>query len=974
MIVANGRATALSHVLVHELAHLVRGDIWTNWLLLLARLLHWFNPVAWWAIRQTLAEREAACDDFALAVLGERDRSCYASTIVDLAASVAPTGVAPAMIGLIGSSRRLKTRIERLARSQSVPSMRSPIAASIVLSLAMIGLTDAMPAATTNPSSPNPGPAPATKPAPELGQAKEAGTFTLHGRCEEFVGRTAFQGARVRVFRVQGQTAPIVEVARCVSDRDGRFEFLGLVRPSDGEPIDRMLYLVFAEAADRPIGVGGIWNGHQDDNDRITIWMYREKTTLAGTVVNRRGQPVAGATVGQWLMDGRPVPGVLSATTGTDGRFLITRIPVSNRLSSGPRQGRGERFAVSHPRYLQTELVVPELPRIVAVTLEDGCHVAGEVADGVTAKPADGAVVTATGLGSHSETTVSTDAAGRFEMALAEDRYNFSVSAKDRVCAAITDRECVTGQKLDLPPFNLTSGGFISGKVVNVATGSPIALTERGKPVDIGLVGPSRPLGKAIRPARMAATDSAGRFKLRAAAGENFPYLVNLAGDRMAWNTTKQSAVVVKEGETTEYDMLVTPEITPAEQLKAARDVVRSLPVKSSERTAQILDEFRKLAHTVDQTELWCMLMREVVAVGRDAIPQLSAELDRTTEDRTLRRLAFAMRAIGDPRAVPALIRAIPRTLVPPSSDYGLIVHDAPTATFMQKFQLNGRPGGVYFDFARPVREVFGTLEKLAGHNFDDAEVSGIHRSADPRRQWYQRRLLTRHAERWQQWWEGHWREFTDDPAYKLVKLKVDDAPLPPAKSSPRLGPNARLDDGVHGAVLSPAIEQGGHAEYFLDLDTGASPRWPPQIPRDEARYDRKQLADWAAENGVDLMCVTHRAGDGTPTFVLRSFGMKLWEISPRDLRNIDKLLAAGTLPKGHEVNDLLMHYDDASEHFEPATNAAFIFITREGCMGLIETTDRVTRKENITGMMGDPPSGVGFHTGVRFNLKSIIP
>jgi bla regulator protein blaR1 len=48
----------LCHVLAHELAHVVRGDLWTNWLLLAARALHWFNPVAWWAVREMQAERE----------------------------------------------------------------------------------------------------------------------------------------------------------------------------------------------------------------------------------------------------------------------------------------------------------------------------------------------------------------------------------------------------------------------------------------------------------------------------------------------------------------------------------------------------------------------------------------------------------------------------------------------------------------------------------------------------------------------------------------------------------------------------------------------------------------------------------------------------------------------------------------------------------------------------------------------------
>src|SRR5438552_16802014 len=123
-------------------------------------------------------------------------------------------------------------------------------------------------------------------------------------------------------------------------------------------------------------------------------------------------------------------------------------------------------------------------------------------------------------------------------------------------------------------------------------------------------------------------------------------------------STAKTTRGRVEEGETTEYNMLVTPEVSPGERLKSAQKVVDSLSIKPSERTAQILVEFRKLSHTVDETELWCTLMRELVAVGRAAVPELCAELDRTTENRTLRRFGFALRAIGDPRAAPALIRA----------------------------------------------------------------------------------------------------------------------------------------------------------------------------------------------------------------------------------------------------------------------------------------------------------------------------
>ncbi len=545
-----------------------------------------------------------------------------------------------------------------------------------------------------------------------------------------------------------------------------------------------MIYLVFAEADNRPIGVGGIWTAPDRNAPVFQVWFLREKTTLAGKVLDPQGRPISGAAVALWAIDGRPVPGILSATTGADGRFLINRIPLYDWMRAGRADQPGLTFTVSHPRFPRTELKVPELPRNVTVTLPVGCQVTGLVSDRITGRPAAGALVVAERLGEYSETSASTDAAGRFEMALPEDRYNFSVRAKDRICIAITDRECLAGQALELPTFQLIDGGFIAGRVVNTSTGQPIAVTNQGLPIVIGLIGPSQPLGKVISPSRVASVDRDGRYNMRAAPGENFPYLVNYQGDRMAWDTTTKPAIVVKEGETTAYDMLVTPKIPPGERLKQAGKLVESLSTRPSERTARILLEFRKLNHTVDETELWCTLMRELVAVGPDAVPQLCTELDQTTENRMLRRLGFALRAIGDPRAVPALIRSIPKTLLPASSDYGLIVADGGLAEFMQKHDLRGRrPGGQYFDLGRPEREVLGALHQLTGQDFDDSEISGLSLSSDPRRQSQQRRLFTRHARRWQTWWEAHWREFTHDAAYRAVNLKVEDEPVPPAST-----------------------------------------------------------------------------------------------------------------------------------------------------------------------------------------------
>lgn len=75
-------AGKLRGVLLHELAHLKRGDPLALWLAQWVKALHWFNPLAWLTIRQLRADQERACDD---AVLRHGVRaSDYAQHLLDL--------------------------------------------------------------------------------------------------------------------------------------------------------------------------------------------------------------------------------------------------------------------------------------------------------------------------------------------------------------------------------------------------------------------------------------------------------------------------------------------------------------------------------------------------------------------------------------------------------------------------------------------------------------------------------------------------------------------------------------------------------------------------------------------------------------------------------------------------------------------------------------------------------------------------
>lgn len=78
----------LQYVLLHELVHFKRKDIWLKALALLTNSLHWFNPMTWYMTCLVERDTELACDETVLTYLSPSEYKVYAKTIFDTVAQL----------------------------------------------------------------------------------------------------------------------------------------------------------------------------------------------------------------------------------------------------------------------------------------------------------------------------------------------------------------------------------------------------------------------------------------------------------------------------------------------------------------------------------------------------------------------------------------------------------------------------------------------------------------------------------------------------------------------------------------------------------------------------------------------------------------------------------------------------------------------------------------------------------------------
>ena len=125
-------------VLLHELAHIVRRDVFTQTLAGVACGLYWFNPFCWIGLSQMRKYRELACDDLVLSC-GQQPAG-YADVLLDVARSYRHKSYSTA-VGMAHSSNvesRILAILDKTRRHVSLS--RGAAGLLLVASLALVCL------------------------------------------------------------------------------------------------------------------------------------------------------------------------------------------------------------------------------------------------------------------------------------------------------------------------------------------------------------------------------------------------------------------------------------------------------------------------------------------------------------------------------------------------------------------------------------------------------------------------------------------------------------------------------------------------------------------------------------------------------------------------------------------------------------------------------------------------------------------
>ncbi|MFO0891524.1 MAG: carboxypeptidase regulatory-like domain-containing protein [Isosphaeraceae bacterium] len=325
-------ASVMDAVLVHELAHVRRGDYLWNLVRKGVEILYWPHPLAWLAGRVVAGVREQACDDLCVHFLGSAQ--AYRASLLTVAAHLlASRRPGPALGMAMARTSKLGRRLAWIDRSGGAPRClaRRPVRLLMAIAMAALaGLLGSMQLARVTAEARADEPPVANRP------PKQPALVEVIVRAMDTGQPLA--NARVRAWYAMTQTLK-------TTGPDGRVRVLLSAGP---RPVDSLSLDVWADGyVQQRLFFSQQDRRHPKIPGQVTLDLFPGEQTLGGKVVDEQGRPIAGVKVVIW--------GYLGAKKNKDELCFMVDAVTDAQGQWRCRSFRDMTFAylyLSHPDYL----------------------------------------------------------------------------------------------------------------------------------------------------------------------------------------------------------------------------------------------------------------------------------------------------------------------------------------------------------------------------------------------------------------------------------------------------------------------------------------------------------------------------------------------------------------------------------------------------------------------------------------------
>jgi len=138
------------YIILHELTHYKRRDMFYKWLVQITVCLHWFNPLVYLMSREITKACEFSCDEAVLAKMGSGNAQDYGKTLLDAMAAAGRYKGNLGSVTLSENKRLLKERLGAIMKfreqSRSVKILTVLLTLCVVLGAAFVGVYSLGPA------------------------------------------------------------------------------------------------------------------------------------------------------------------------------------------------------------------------------------------------------------------------------------------------------------------------------------------------------------------------------------------------------------------------------------------------------------------------------------------------------------------------------------------------------------------------------------------------------------------------------------------------------------------------------------------------------------------------------------------------------------------------------------------------------------------------------------------------------------